>query len=105
MDNLLGIAISYLEEKGIDTSNMTAEEILTKYNEMIMNESSEETTEEVINNDVNNDVNNSEETEVTEKVDSEESEIDKLLEENEDIISTLNEEQKELFEKIVSLIK
>lgn len=46
MENILGIAKSYLEEHGIDTSEMTEEEIITKYYEMIEDELKEDSEEE-----------------------------------------------------------
>ena len=73
MENIIGIAKSYLDEKGIDTSNMTIEEIIEKYNELISNE--EDNTEE--------------------------GELDNILSENEKIIASLNEEQKMLFYKLI----
>lgn len=41
MENIIGTARSYLEERGIDTSNMTAEEIVAKYQELVANEPAE----------------------------------------------------------------
>lgn len=77
MENIIGIAKSYLDEKGIDTSNMTIEEIIEKYNELISNE--EDNTEE--------------------------GELDNILSENEKIIASLNEEQKMLFDKLIELAR
>lgn len=41
MENIIGTARSYLEERGIDTRNMTAEEIVEKYQELVANEPAE----------------------------------------------------------------
>ena len=41
MENLLGVAKSYLEENGIDTSMMNEEEIIDKYYSMLTEELSE----------------------------------------------------------------
>lgn len=89
MDNILGKAKSYLEEKGIDTSNMTAEEIIRKYNELLENES--EVAEDVVENA---------ETPVAE-IDA----VEQLLTENVAIIETLTEEQKALFSKLIDLLR
>ena len=88
MENIIGKAKSYLEEKGIDTSNMTMEEIIAKYQELIGEE--EDLLEDVVE---------------IEKDDVEESELDILLSENKDIIDSLTEDQKALFDKIIALIK
>jgi hypothetical protein len=85
MDNILGKAKTYLEEKGIDTSNMTFEEIIRKYHELLEDES-----------DIAEDV-----VEPVEEV----SGVEQLLAENVAIIETLNEEQKALFKKLIDLIK
>ena len=85
MDNILGRAKTYLEEKGIDTSNMTSEEIIRKYHELIEEES--EVAEDVV--------------EPVEEV----SAVEQLLAENVAVIETLNEEQKALFSKLIDLIK
>lgn len=85
MDNILGKAKTYLEEKGIDTSNMTFEEIIRKYHELLEDES-----------DIAEDV-----VEPVEEV----SGVEQLLAENVAIIETLNEEQKALFNKLIDLIK
>ena len=89
MDNILGKAKSYLEEKGIDTSNMTAEEIIRKYNELLENES--EVAEDVVENA---------ETPVAE-IDA----VEQLLNENVAVIETLTEEQKALFSKLIDLLR
>lgn len=91
MENIIGKAKSYLEEKGIDTSNMTMEEIIAKYQELI--------GEEEIKEDLSEDVVELEKDEI------EESELDILLSENKNIIDSLTEEQKALFDKIIDLIK
>lgn len=91
MDNIIGIAKSYLEERGIDTSDMTIEEIIAMYNELIGEEEAE--VEETP----------AEENEP--EAEEEKSELVKLLEENQDVIAGLNDEQKELFDKIVALAK
>lgn len=83
MENIIGIAKSFLEERGIDTSNMTLEEIIAKYNELIAVENVEE--------------------EVSEE--AEESELDVLLKENEEIIASLNEEQKMLFDRLIEMAR
>ena len=83
MENIIGIAKSFLEERGIDTSNMTLEEIIEKYNELIAVEDGEE--------------------EVLEE--AEESELDVLLKENEEIIASLNEEQKMLFDRLIEIAR
>ena len=85
MDNIIGIAKSYLEEKGIDTSDMTIEEIIAMYNELI--------GEEVAN-----------ETEAAEEIAEDKSELEILLEENQDIINGLDGAEKALFDKIIALI-
>ena len=90
MDNIIGIAKSYLEERGIDTSDMTIEEIIAMYNELIGEEEAD--VEE-------------KPAEETEPEAEEKGELEKLLEENQDIIAGLNDEQKELFDKIVALAK
>lgn len=95
-ENILGIAISYLEEHGIDTSNMSVEEILQKYNELLTEESGN-TTEQVAE-EISADV-------VEDVVDDEAIDIDKFLEENADIIGTLNEEQKAVFDKLIDLFR
>ena len=94
MENIIGKAKSYLEEHGIDTSNMTIEEIIAKYNELISAENNEDAREEVVE---------AKEDAVEDAV--EEDSLDILLEENADIISNLSEEQLELFDKIVLLLK
>lgn len=99
--NILGEAKSYLEERGIDTSMMTEEEIIQKYYELI--------AEEVISEEVDTDT---EEVDNEEVVDSQEnnsdeegqSPIDAFLEENAEVISTLNEEQKAIFDKLIELL-
>ena len=83
MDNIIGIAKSYLEEKGIDTRDMTIEEIIALYNELIAEEGEEEQAEEVA---------------------EDKTELEKLLEENQDIINGLDEAEKALFDKIIALI-
>lgn len=87
MDNIIGIAKSYLEEKGIDTSDMTIEEIIAMYNELIGEEVASETEEEA-----------------TEEIAEDKSELEILLEENQDIINGLDEAEKALFDKIIALI-
>ena len=91
MDNIIGIAKSYLEERGIDTSDMTIEEIIAMYNELIGEEEA--------------DVEEKPAEETEPEAEEEKSELVKLLEENQDIIAGLNDEQKELFDKIVALAK
>ena len=83
MENIIGIAKSFLEERGIDTSNMTLEEIIEKYNELI---AVEDVKEEVLE-------------------EAEKSELDVLLKENEEIIASLNEEQKMLFERLIEIAR
>ena len=83
MENIIGIAKSFLEERGIDTSNMTLEEIIEKYNELIAVEDVKE--------------------EVSEE--AEESELDVLLKENKEIIASLNEEQKMLFDRLIEMAR
>lgn len=83
MENIIGIAKSFLEERGIDTSNMTLEEIIEKYNELI---AVEDVKEEVLE-------------------EAEESELDVLLKENEEIIASLNEEQKMLFDRLIEIAR
>ena len=83
MENIIGIAKSFLEERGIDTSNMTLEEIIEKYNELI---AVEDVKEEVLE-------------------EAEKSELDVLLEENEEIIASLNEEQKMLFDRLIEIVR
>lgn len=87
MDNIIGIAKSYLEGKGIDTRDMTIEEIIALYNELIAEEGEEEPAEEV-----------------AEEVAEDKTELEKLLEENQDIINGLDEAEKALFDKIIALI-
>ena len=99
MEDIIGIARSYLEEKGIDTSNMTMEEIIAKYQELInQKEIKEELAEEVIEQKEKFVENKAED-------DVKESELDVLIAENKEIINGLTEEQKALFYKIVDLIK
>lgn len=99
MENIIGIARSYLEEKGIDTSNMTMEEIIAKYQELInQKEIKEELAEEVVEQEEKF-AENKFEDEVEER------ELDVLIAENKEIIDSLTEEQKALFYKIVDLIK
>ena len=99
MENIIGIARSYLEEKGIDTSNMTMEEIIAKYQELInQEETKEELAEEVVEQKEKFTENKAED-------DVEENELDVLIAENKEIIDGLTEEQKALFDKIVDLIK
>ena len=83
MENIIGIAKSFLEERGIDTSNMTLEEIIEKYNELI---AVEDVKEEILEEE-------------------EKSELDVLLEENEEIIASLNEEQKMLFDRLIEMAR
>ena len=83
MENIIGIAKSFLEERGIDTSNMTLEEIIEKYNELI---AVEDAKEEILE-------------------EAEESELDVLLKENEEIIASLNEEQKMLFDRLIEMAR
>ena len=83
MENIIGIAKSFLEERGIDTSNMTLEEIIEKYNELI---AVEDVKEEVLE-------------------EAEKSELDVLLKENEEIIASLNEEQKMLFDRLIEIAR
>ena len=83
MENIIGIAKSFLEERGIDTSNMTLEEIIEKYNELI---AVEDVKEEILEED-------------------EKSELDVLLKENEEIIASLNEEQKMLFDRLIEIAR
>lgn len=83
MENIIGIAKSFLEERGIDTSNMTLEEIIEKYNELI---AVEDVKEEVLE-------------------EAEKSELDVLLKENEEIIASLNEEQKMLFDRLIEMAR
>lgn len=111
MDNILGVAKSYLEEAGIDTSSMLEEEILDKYYEMLLEE--EEIVEDIA--EVEEVIENSEE--VSEIEDNEEvsdieeveevakSEIDEFIEANSEVIETLNEEQSKLFNELLSFIK
>lgn len=83
MENIIGIAKSFLEERGIDTSNMTLEEIIEKYNELI---AVEDVKEEILEEE-------------------EKSELDVLLKENEEIIASLNEEQKMLFDRLIEMAR
>lgn len=83
MENIIGIAKSFLEERGIDTSNMTLEEIIEKYNELI---AVEDVKEEILE-------------------EAEKSELDVLLKENEEIIASLNEEQKMLFDRLIEIAR
>lgn len=87
MENIIGKAKSYLEEHGIDTSNMTIEELIAKYNELISAENNEDAREEVVENAVEEDA------------------IDKFLADNQEIIDTLNEEQKTMLDRLVELAK
>lgn len=94
MENIIGKAKSYLEEHGIDTSNMTIEEIIAKYNELISAENNEDAREEVVE---------AKEDAVEDAV--EEDAIDKFLADNQEIIDTLNEEQKAMLDRLVELAK
>ena len=83
MENIIGIAKSFLEERGIDTSNMTLEEIIEKYNELI---AVEDVKEEILE-------------------EAGKSELDVLLKENEEIIASLNEKQKMLFDRLIEMAR
>lgn len=99
MENIIGKAKSYLEEKGVDTSNMTMEEIIAKYQELInQEETKKELAEEVVEQE-------EELAEDKAEDEAEESELDVLIAENQEIIDGLTEEQKALFDKIIGLIK
>ena len=99
MENIIGIARSYLEEKGIDTSNMTMEEIIAKYQELINQKEIKEELAEEVAEQKEKFAENKFEDEVKE------SELDVLIAENKEIINGLTEEQKALFYKIIDLIK
>lgn len=98
MENIIGKAKSYLEEKGIDTSNMTMEEIIAKYQDLINEEETkEDLAEEVVEKEeeiVEDDI-----EEAEDKTD-----LETLLEQNQDIIDSLNDEQTEFVEKLIDLI-
>lgn len=98
MENILGEAKSYLEENGIDTTNMTEEEIIIKYYEML--ESEEGEAEEEVVEENGEEVAEEPEAEVVEEV----SEIESLIAENAEVINSLTEEQKALFEKLIAMI-
>lgn len=91
MENIIGKAKSFLEERGIDTSNMTLEEIIAKYNELISEVKPEEMPMEA-------------KEEIAEEM-AEENMVDKLIAENEDIIASLTEEQKALFDKLIEMAR
>lgn len=91
MENIIGKAKSFLEERGIDTSNMTLEEIIAKYNELISEVKPEEMPMEA-------------KEEIAEEM-VEENMVDKLIAENEDIIASLTEEQKALFDKLIEMAR
>lgn len=111
MENIIGIAKSYLEEKGIDTSEMTEEEIVAKYQELIAEEIPAELIEEVVEQpeEVKPVEEVVEEPEVIEPVDEtpveEVMDIQKFLDENREIIDSFNEEQLAVFNKLIDLIK
>ena len=88
MENIIGKAKSFLEERGIDTSNMT---LIAKYNELISEVKPEEMPMEV-------------KEEIAEEM-VEENMVDKLIAENEDIIASLTEEQKMLFDKLIEMAR
>lgn len=91
MENIIGKAKSFLEERGIDTSNMTLEEIIAKYNELISEVKPEEMPMEA-------------KEEIAKEM-AEENMVDKLIAENEDIIASLTEEQKALFDKLIEMAR
>lgn len=107
MENIIGKAKSYLEEKGIDTSNMSMEEIIAKYQELL--EQEEDTADDLAETVVEQDqeIADQEEDIVAEDVQDVEdaTDLETILEANKDIIDSLTEEQKQLFDKIVALIK
>lgn len=105
MENIIGIAISYLEEKGIDTTNLSLEEIIAKYNEMLAQEGAvEETPVEEVKEEAPVEEAPEEAKEET-PVEAEEDALSKLLAENKEIIDGLSAEQKALFEEIIKLVK
>lgn len=104
-ENILGIAKSYLEENGIDTSMMTAEEIIDKYYEMTGGKE-----EEIEAEDNEEQPEMEEEVEYEETADNEEelaedNDIDQFLAENKEIYNTLNEEQKLFVDQLLEMLK
>jgi adenine deaminase len=105
MENILGEAKSYLEEQGIDTTNMTEEEIIIKYYELLeskleeVEEAVEEPAQEIDEEAVGEEVADEEVVEAEEV-----SGIESLIAENAEVINSLNEEQKALFEKLIAMI-
>lgn len=99
MENIIGKAKSFLEEKGIDTSNMSMEEIIAKYQELLQNEeeTTDNPTEEVVEQEEEIVEDNIEEVE-------DKTDLETLLEQNQDIIDSLNDEQTEFVEKLIDLI-
>lgn len=47
MENFIGMVLSTLEEAGIDTANLTVEEAIEKYNELVINNEEFEEQEEI----------------------------------------------------------
>ena len=104
MENIIGKAKSYLEEKGIDTSNMSMEEIFAKYQELL--ECEEDTADDLADTVVEQDQEIADqEEEIAEEDVEDATDLETILEENKDIIDSLTEEQATLFDKIVALIK
>lgn len=108
MENIIGIAISYLQEKGIDTSNLSLEEIIAKYNELLAEEGVSEEAEKQeevpeAKEEAKEEV--AEEEPKEEEPVEEKSELDIILDEYAGIIEGLSDEQKELFDKLINLVK
>lgn len=111
MENIIGMAISYLEENGIDTSNMSIEEIIEKYNEVLAEKGIPEvTTEEAIEEVVEEVPAEEPVVEETPAEEQKEEVVDEVVEEDvekiiSDFVLGLNEEQKAVFDKILKLVK
>lgn len=132
MENLLGVAKSYLEENGIDTSMMTEEEIIDKYHSMLTEELSEleeevsaieeeiSDVEDAINEEAEpeieteeqpeteevqatEEIQETEEVQATEEVDNSEDSLTQFLNDNAELIETFNEEQKAFLEQLISI--
>jgi|LSQX01.1.fsa_nt_gb predicted nucleic acid-binding Zn-ribbon protein len=123
MENLLGVAKSYLEENGIDTSMMLEDEIIDKYHSMLTEELSEleeeisdveeeisDVEDAIIDEEAEPEIESeeqseSEEVQETEEVDNSEDSLTQFLNDNAELIETFNEEQKSFLEQLISIKK
>lgn len=88
--NILGEAKDYLESKGIDTTDMSEEEIIQKYYEML--------ADEAVSGDMP-----AEDEQSNEDI-SGNSNIEDFLNANMEVINTLNDDQKKVFEELIDLL-